>query len=777
MATDSFQNIFKDLANKVASVVSNKKAENTAQENRAAEFRKKQEQQNKLANPSASDFDLNQDEEENQSVIVNQDEKTPFEELIESQQEQQQADLGPAEKWANEYQGSDTQEKIVRDAFNREREQHKTNVENLAKSYVDNSNSFAELGTIAPVGVEQDDEATSAAAADLASRPWFDELYDRTHHSDDSVDPDTTLLSFADQDYTPKAARNLYDFYFNKEDANGVRNENGLTTKLTGGVVDPSTIDDGADPSSREAYLMTGDQYIKYRTEFGLPGRDVDKIDPNALYSKQDEQEQYGFIPYITTEDGMNEFHNNAGFDAVNNLFNSVGNARKNLTDYTINYGDKSFSGKDFDSAYEFWSNTHKGDKPAVITRDTDDKHHTIDNQDPEGVTEDSSPMKLVLTMDDGQDIDITSGFQIDYEPDEYDPSKGVYVLKQDGASPENWIEFDSIDELQDKSHLEYAQDGDYVYAWANRDPLILSDGTKLRADQADEIYNNEDSYAQYNAINRPYAEDPWGGDKWLPYLIDNALVSSPLFFMPVAGAQAAANAYNASRGLRAGSQNDRGEYQLISEDPTQAERNGMVIADLAMPATEKLFGLAGSTGKTLFNPTKAITKKLPKDVAESPIYKYLDDVIQEGLEEIPGQWVEELQNVGDPAGWFKNPMYRDANDNLVENEYNEDGSRNRVAYDDTGKVIKNTNMKDLGSEVTERGWNFLQSIPSSFVGGASLGGVLGLPTVATPSHWRTYNNRKKEREETGYNQEESPEARINMQKLFEDAEQFYSEG
>ena len=226
-----------------------------------------------------------------------------------------------------------------------------------------------------------------------------------------------------------------------------------------GEVLDPYAIDNGADPKSREALFMTGEQYIKYRNEFGLPGRDVKEINPNEIYSKQDEQERFGFIPYITNEESLQKFHDVAAPHAVSNIFNHLANARRENTDFNVNFNGQNISGHDLIRQGNLWwqRNAGKINDAEVIT-------------DPSQVTEDSVPYTYVLTDANGDRIVAKSALVNSYMDEQNRP----IMQFEDG---DIWT-FDDMDDYQRSLGEQPVADGEYISYWKNIEPLVLDDGT-----------------------------------------------------------------------------------------------------------------------------------------------------------------------------------------------------------------------------------------------------------------------------------------------------------
>lgn len=574
-----------------------------------------------------------------------------------------------------------------------------------------------------------------------------------TDNEGNLVNPlDWNLLGFTSQRTSSPATKALYDYYFKQEDDN-LRNGDPLAriadaqqrrraVDNAGEVLDPYAIDDGVDPRSRESLFMTGEQYIKYRDEFGIPGRDVEDIDPNEIYSKQDEQDQYGFTPYITNAESLQKFHDDAAPHALSNVFNRLANARRKNTDFNVNFNGQNISGHDLIRQGNLWwqRNAGKINDAEVIT-------------DPSKVTEDSVPYAYTLKDSNGDLIVAKSALVNSYIDEQNRP----VMQFEDG---DIWT-FDDMDDYRDSLGEQPVADGEYTSYWKNIEPLILDDGTKLRADQAEELLKNSNyqNYADYGDFNfsQPFIDDPFkdkqgnfnlnpAENSFLPWITDVALGSVPFFFKPTAAAQGIGNATASYTGFQPGYQDFlNGTYSLLSDNPTREEQVSATLGSLALPVTEHLWGNIG--GSMVGKPLMRAIGKNEADIA--PLLRYGMGTVGEGLEEIPGNVVEEFQGGSGLSGWYADDMYRDADGNLTTDPaLDENGNpTNRVAYDNQGNVIKNTDTDLVG-----RLHNFGEDIPLSFIGGMTLGSTLGAPAIR--SYYNEYTPRKREREEFGNNLE-----------------------
>lgn len=567
------------------------------------------------------------------------------------------------------------------------------------------------------------------------------------------------LLGFTSQNQTPTAARNLYDFHFNQEDQQvGPRQR---AFGFSNGVVDQNAIDDGADPASRESLFMTGEQYIKYRDEFGIPGRDVEDINPDEIYSKQDEQDRFGFIPYITSEESLQKFHDDAAPHAVANVFNHLANARRENTDFDVNFDGKRISGRDLIRQGNLWWQRNAGKEPEVIT-------------DSSKVTENSVPYTYVMTDADGNQFVAKSALAASYRDEQGRP-----VMEfEDG---ERWT-FDDDEDVQKSLGEKIAGDGDFQNYWKDIEPLVLDDGTVLRADRAEELLsnNNYENFADYGDFNfnRPVIEDPFQDNQgnfnlnpaensFLPWITDVALGSIPYFYKPTAAVQGIGNAAASYTGFQPGYQDYlNGTYSLLSDDPTREQQVSATLGSLVLPVTEHLWGNIGSNW--ISKPLMKALKINEADIA--PLARYGMGAVGEGLEEIPGNVVEQFQGGSGLSGWYADDMYRDEQGNLTtQPRYNDRGDIINRAYDSQGNVIKNTD-----TDFISRLRNFGVDAPLAIVGGTTLGGTLGAPSIR--NYYSEYTPRKREREEFG-NVMERPDFNPDLVvDLNEDERKYYNE-
>ena len=138
------------------------------------------------------------------------------------------------------------------------------------------------------------------------------------------------------------------------------------------------------------------------------------------------------------------------------------------------------------------------------------------------------------------------------------------------------------------------------------------------------------------------------------------------------------------------------------------------------MPLTE--FGL-GNIGKSALKMAKPVKKWLEKH----PVADYVTGTVGEGIEEIPGNVMEEATNSGFTKSWYEDYL-RDDDGNILRDTV---GNPLKAQTDNRFLDI-NTGGGDDGVVDGNRAGNFADDAPGAFEGGALLGGVLGLPGLAS---------------------------------------------
>lgn len=508
------------------------------------------------------------------------------------------------------------------------------------------------------------------------------------------------LLGLSSQSQTSPGARAVYESYFDQQ-----RDDNRVVDR---GVVNPLMIDDGSNEASREGLYMTGEQYLGYRNA-GIPGRDVYNIDPNKLYSKQDEMERYGFIPYLTSDSSADSFKELADMNELNNAFTHLANARRENTDFGVNFEGQQYSGKELQQAY------------APFRRKLEEQ---MQDQESRMVTDPSQASEFAVPHIAQYHITDSSGNVQDFtgEPRKFYDVDGKIKFEW---SPTEWAKFDDEDDLFASAKMDYrpANDGEEGSAtmWLELDPLTLADGTKVRSDKAQQLFaqlGNEESH-DYGPLGwgRQNVESPMEG--FLPWITDMALGSAPLFFWPTSIAQAGGQTVASATGMKSGADFNDGSYRMLSDRPSEEQRFWTALGSAAMPFTERMYGNLGSNLLSKAIPKgNFLSNFLDRIEVAKPWQQFAAGAIGEGAEEIPGNFVEELMQGNGPSTYFADEL-TDENGDVLRNEQ--------------GQAIRDPN-----TSVPQRFHNFLEDVPLSFLGGATLGGSLGAGSI--PRYRQSYN-------------------------------------
>lgn len=513
------------------------------------------------------------------------------------------------------------------------------------------------------------------------------------------------IMGLSSQSQTSPGARAMYESYFDRQ-----RGDNGVVSR---GAVSPTLIDDGHSAASREAMYMTGEQYINYRNA-GIPGRDIYDIDPNEIYSKQDEMETSGFIPYITNEVSQNNFSELADANELNNAFQHLANARRENTDFGVNFEGRQYSGAELQRAIQPFQRR--------LNEQVNDQSRIVNDRD-------QASEFAVPHVPQYHIRDDASGQVQDYDGEpvvkERQADGKIYFEWADGT----WARFADEDDVRSSMTMNYrpANDGeeDQATMWLELDPLTLADGTQIRADKAQQLFSqlgNEEAL-DYGPLGwgRQSVEGP--GQGFLPWVTDMALGSMPLFWWPTSIAQAGGQTMSSATGMRPGSDNFiNGTYSMLSDRPTEEQRTAATVGSAIMPFTERLYGNIGGNlaTKVAPRPVRNFFNNIEKT---HPGLQYLAGTAGEALEEIPGNLVEEMMQGNGPAEFYADEV-TDENGNMLRNE-------------------QGMPIRDRNTDAMQRVRNFIADAPDALLGGAVLGGVLGFPSVAQYNRdYQNYHNR-----------------------------------
>lgn len=257
-------------------------------------------------------------------------------------------------------------------------------------------------------------------------------------------------------------------------DAYGTSSYNGaplydLKTLREHGAGSEAVIDDGTsyDYGHMTSEWMTGPQYRKY-VEMGMGGRDVNDIDMAQVYSKADEAQDYGFIPYVPNEVTYNRLAGGDIFRMPGEIGTEIANLRTSIApDYSITYGrdDTTINGNEFDRRAPTFLNNYnyniQHDPQALL----DAPGSTIREYAVPGADGRTSYAHGSLTdygYDDTLHLSFQDGTEMDVSKDEYDK----WDRNEDGnlVVPEEY----------------YRQHGGYEGSYDDTLYLTFSDGQTL---------------------------------------------------------------------------------------------------------------------------------------------------------------------------------------------------------------------------------------------------------------------------------------------------------
>ena len=496
----------------------------------------------------------------------------------------------------------------------------------------------------------------------------------------------------------PDAALNVYDDYFAKLDKKGWKDEDAISNNWTHGVIDPYLIDDGADPRSRQALFMTGRQYKRYIQQLGMPGRNLLDINDDMIYSKQDEMEKYGFIPYITNDIYLDNYRAAAAPRHVSNIFNNVAHSRRHLfgDQYKITKDGKEISGNLFDNRFQNWRNSVGAIDPSKVT--------LLSDRGLDGVTENSVPLALYVGDSNNYIVDM------DFTTD----ASGIVTLDNGDRIPLSEADV----------RYEPAINGETIYAYYDTEPLELEDGTMVNPldayliEAAEVAENSEDDNLSASDYGVSIDYGKYGLGNPYPKFVESPvartwdlMAQSVPYFHPATGiAKGISDSLNDSTGISYLTNFD-GSYSMIQHDPTADELWGAATGSAMMPFTEMIIGPLGAslfkaspsrflTQKTVNSLGKLLGREKPvlsDEIATKIPVQYLFGASDEGLEEIPGNITEHIQSDG-----YKN------------------WESDRVYNPETGR------MEYVDTPWPKKVSNFGQEIPSSYGYGTLLGGILG---------------------------------------------------
>lgn len=505
-----------------------------------------------------------------------------------------------------------------------------------------------------------------------------------------------------------------------------------------------AALDDGTlNAGNLTSNWVTGEQLAKQQAA-GVPlDMSADEIDPDEVYSKRDLQLYHGYQPYTPDAGSYWKMVASNLASAPAEAAAAVRNSRENLTDYTITIDGRSIKENDYDlDASREWLdkvNEEFNDDPVLTTADGAVEYHPKTNSlalDDDGklVSDYDDDGNLRLYLEDGTYWTFTGDNKQTPAEEAQSYVNDLYkAVNNDGA--ELW-----------KSSLD-----DQVYTSPSGERFSYSEVSRIANDTISSEagggnYEGDDGisydFGKFN-IAKPASAmtEEITLDNIAPQFWDILASSAPYFAKQVAIPVALSNAYMESRNINpnqidkdgslrqsAADIDDDTKRQLESAgyDPDKYEdyyKNGAygekVLADALMPLTE--FGL-GNIGKSALKMAKPVKKWLEKH----PVADYVTGTVGEGIEEIPGNVMEEATNSGFTKSWYEDYL-RDDDGNILRDTV---GNPLKAQTDNRFLDI-NTGGGDGGVVDGNRAGNFADDAPGAFEGGALLGGVLGLPGLA----------------------------------------------
>ena len=500
------------------------------------------------------------------------------------------------------------------------------------------------------------------------------------------------------------------------------------------------SVDDGRH-ENRTAPYMKGEQYIEY-LNMGLGNRDPKTVDPDSVYSKYEEEQRNGFRPYLPTEEDWLSYSQAARENVASNFFSDLStHALENFAPRSFDFGDgRKYDANEFLDYATPWQKRVKDQMGSV-----------------EELSAPTSDMSTPMKYDGVVYIDKNTGDQKKYTLDQWDNRQIVddgsggfdVVLGKDSYHFDN----DEDANTSFSTSFDLAKDGDDPDFWMDLEPYEVS-GETIRPDRAwNMIEEARNEGPGVSVDNGPFgigkknpdsiitkdgelAFNPGGISDIVPYTMNLLTQSAPLFFAPTAAARAIADSPTAFRGVQPGHLNNRtGEYTKLSDDNTVEQIVSAGLANLVLPATERLWGnLGGNAIGKLLNKS-GIDNKLTKilgaeaDETARPLLRYLAGTAGEGMEEIPGNVVEEFANGYGPSEFYANSTGE---------------------YDNSGHEIRDANTTPI-----QRFINFGYDIPEALLGGVTLGGGLGL--TGLPKYRRQYEEAQ-DKMKPGYSEDITPQ-------------------
>lgn len=505
-----------------------------------------------------------------------------------------------------------------------------------------------------------------------------------------------------------------------------------------------TALDDGTlNAGNLTSNWVTGEQLVK-QEEAGIPlDIPVEDIDPDEVYNKRDLQLNHGYQPYTPDAGSYWKMVASNVASAPAGAAAAVRNSRENLTDYTINIDGKSIKENDYDldASREWLSKVNEefNDDPVLTTADgaveyrpktnplaLDDDGKLLSDYDDDG--------NLRLYLEDGTYWSFTGNDRQTPAEEAQSYVNDLYkAVNNEGA--ELW-----------KSSLD-----DQVYTTPSGEQYSYSEVSRIANDTISSEagggnYEGDDGISyDFGKLNiaKPAAAmtEEITLDDIAPQFWDITATSLPYILPKIAFPVALSNAYMESRGVNPNQTGKDGslhqsaaaidddvkkELEAAGYDADEYEdyyRNGAygekVLANALMPLTE--YGVGG-IGKNVLKMAKPVKNWLEKH----PVADYVTGTVGEGLEEIPGNVMEEATNSGFTKSWYEDYL-RDDDGNILRDSV---GNPLKAQTDDRFLGVDTGDGDSLLDG--DRIGNFNDDAPAAFEGGALLGGVFGLPGLAS---------------------------------------------
>lgn len=483
-----------------------------------------------------------------------------------------------------------------------------------------------------------------------------------------------------------------------------------------------NSIDDGS--MTRESLLapnMTTQQYIAYR-QAGVPGRPIEELlaNPDAVWNKRDEQQDYNFVPYIEDDNQLKDWNFRNLVRDTSNIFKEFGDIREDWTDATINYKGNRYSRDDmYREATDWYNNT-------ISKMSLDDLTYYLPGSP--NIDGTYAPMvnDLLVHLPDG-DVVITT------------PVKDVN-LESTGYGDETIATFYGTDQILtfdsgDEARAFFRDAGNYEFrsraAGKDEQPNAYAQFPTLEYDQADgqhvsltypevnELMEMRESdtlpidYGPFNIAKdaserKELTESLSNGNigdffsDLTSTMTDTALSSLPIMFKRTAWPMSFGDAATTLQNLDPKSyDSETGAMLKRANDPSGPVLAQESLAALSQPWFERIAGDLGGRGLS-----KIVTKKVLGDnVNRIPyMFRYLSGSLGEG-------WEEPISDINEEASTYPfNMMYA----NPVDENGNQLEDGQEPVYDNATGL----QLRDPNTPFPDRFRNWLEQSPESFAVG-----------------------------------------------------------